>query len=55
MGCTWFCWSGIGAEALGGDAPGPGSEGPTGFLFTKGGLSKTKGLGTTVPKQAVCS
>lgn len=40
---------------MGRNAPGAGSEGSADFLFAKGGLSKTKGLGTAVPKQAVCS
>lgn len=55
LGCTWFYWSGIGAETLGCNAPGGSSKGSAGFLFPEGGLSKTKGLGTTVAKQTVCS
>lgn len=55
MGRTWFGWAGVGAEALGCNAPGAGGEGPAGFLLPKGGLSKAEGLGTAVPKQAVCS
>lgn len=55
LGRTWFCRSRIGAETLGCNAPRACSESPAGFLFTEGGLSKTKSLGTTIAKQSVCS
>lgn len=55
LGRTWFCWSRIGAEPLGCNAPRACSESPAGFLFPEGGLSKTKSLGTAIAKQSVCS
>lgn len=55
LGRTWFCWRRIGAKPLGCNGPRACSKSPAGFLFTEGGLSKTKSLGTTIAKQSVCS